>query len=462
MSSDVSPPEARQRISDRHRTLIAAGIALVALGIALWWGFSRPLEGSPLSDDAPTSVATVPTVAPGAPGEVTAAAGLPAAQPLTDDVLADVDTLWTLATFHGNVPDAQGGNALAGPTVLYLVSPSGDAFQVANLTAIGADRLVAWDSARNMALLGFEQGVAVRSYDLDSRAVGPAIDPCDGATPTGPGAAFAHKGNWRLYTECFRAESGADGGPSTFIHAVTVGDRGELANNRGVVSPAQGSTVTLAHGAQIVSGLHVGYDEDGAFLEDEYHTELTAHLADGGTVALPLPDGYQFCDVVGPGRGTTVAAFCTAGAEGSLWELPLNGDAPLEAIGTTRLPVNAEGELLRVAASCAADSILAVQFAGDDPGESTLLVLDRLVLRPVAIDQLPATACLGALGSTFVIGGPEGLAYASFDTGEVAVVLRAPTPGQLGLNPDQWVRGVTDGTPVSPAGAEDQGVAIAP
>jgi hypothetical protein len=439
------------RDAERRRTWIAIAIASVALVFAVWWAATNPFEPGP--GLAPTTTPSpLATMAPLPQGEVTAAAGLPDALPLTDEVLAQVESLWSLVTFRGDVVNDQGGVLLAGPTILYLVSPAAEVFQVANMDALGADALVAWDSTRGVALLAFDDGEEVRTYDMASGTLGPAIDPCDGGTPLSLTVGTAGGTNWRLYTSCRDKDS-----DSTFINATSVGDRGELIWDDNLVHVAQKDSLKVSRDIHLLSRI----DSLEAPAGDAASTTQWLEI-DGVERPAPSPEFMPICEVIGPGRQGAIAARC-ANARGALiWELPTDGADPLRVIRADQFPVDSRGEELVRAASCAAGGALAVQWTNEAATEGILTLTQDREFTTVMIDQHPASHCFGTSGTHMLIGGPEGLSLLDTATGTVQPLIVSPTPAQLGLDPDQWVRGAVATYPDPLAGAEHQGVILSP
>ncbi|PKQ27003.1 MAG: hypothetical protein CVT64_00700 [Actinobacteria bacterium HGW-Actinobacteria-4] len=446
---------ARQE-AERRRTLIALVIAGVALAFAVWWGVTKPFEPSPGPDPAATD-SPIPTTAPIPQGRVTAAAGLPDALPLTDAVLAQVESLWSLVTFRGNVVTEQGTVLLGGPTVLYLVSPVGEVYEVTNMDTLRADALVAWDSRRDVALLAFNNNTEVRSYSLTTGAVGPAIDPCDGGTPLAPSTGTVGEANWRLYTYCVDGD-----GDFSYLHSASVGDRGDLVWDNSVVYVPLERSLKVSGDVHITSAIDRPAPTTDAPSPSPTPASRQWIEVDGAELEAPSPPNYPVCDVVGAGRNGTVVAHCVNARAGFLWELPTDGSIPIRVMRVHEFPVDAMGEEMMRVTSCAAGDALAVQWASVDGAEGALTLIQGQAVTTVAINQQPATHCFGVSGIHMLIGGPEGLAFLDTTTGAVRQLITAPTPQQLGLDPGEWVGGVVATEPNAVAGAEHQGVILAP
>ena len=187
----VSRRAFRRRLA-RRAGAIAAAAGIAALAVSAAWPLahrSDPVapEPSPSVTAAPAPVPTVsatlppqpepvpsPVAAPVVPytvtGGVTVSQYLPAAQPVSADVWGKVSAGWILAVYEGglldsgrttagilyapySVPDFGAGDAVAGPRVLYLVAPTGEVYEVANLTDLGVGDVLAWDVGRGVALV---------------------------------------------------------------------------------------------------------------------------------------------------------------------------------------------------------------------------------------------------------------------------------------------------------------------
>ncbi|MCJ7827023.1 MAG: hypothetical protein MUP36_02135 [Demequinaceae bacterium] len=160
---------------------------------------------SPLPTPAPEpSPVTIPEVPYEMVGGVTISQYLPAAEAIAPEVWGEVTSGWTLAAFEGGLmdstrqqnwdgPDILGYTygpdiAVPGPKVLYLVSPEGQAYEVANLTEIGVGDVLAWDAQREVALVtdqysGYSQTSdrIFATLDLRSGVLGPWFSVGDGA-----------------------------------------------------------------------------------------------------------------------------------------------------------------------------------------------------------------------------------------------------------------------------------------
>lgn len=473
-TEEIPPIQPRPRTEppkrDSTRTWIAVGLIAIAGLVAIGWALTQPI-----SMDEPSPGATTPEPStPIAQGQVTAAAGLPQAEPLTDDAIAAMSDAWILAAFDG-AAYGQGTGRLTGPTVLYGIDADGTAYEVVNMTELGADALMAWDPDRAMVLFrrDNQSSSALHAYDIATGALAPAIDPCAGYEQASPATAESVGDGWRLYSLCRDSANPDDTwAQSVFMHTTTVDDAGQLIPDRGVVAPPQGRFVTVVGDTHVTwgypdepepadDGPSASPGADGAREPTGLTPDVIARRADGASILLDTPPGAYWCSVSGPGRGDTVALLCVDRArEGIIVaEAPLDGS---QARTTTESFPGIGVNVVSTGLSCATDTVLALQIPAGPDFPAHLLASDGGQAEEVSLIHEPAQACYGSRDGRLLIGGVEGLGWYDPSDGVTRMLLTSPTPTMLGMNEDHWVQGVlTLDLPFLPLGvAGSQGVLL--
>ncbi len=271
-------------------------------------------EPSPTSSLAPapmpsaSSVDTLYSVADG----VTVSEYLPAAQPATQEVWDRVGSGWVLAAFEGGltasgedpgvgrVIDSYQDDTTTGPRVVYLVSPEGEVFEAANLTALGVDNLLGWSVDRGTALVGVGKApqtpfdAPVYVLDLETGTLSAGVVPC----PDQPGRFSADPvdGGWRIAGTCSGLDTGVEF--ETFIDD----------DAREIVSPWAPAQFPGDHYYRVVAGGNMiemvgGTLGKEAAKSGESRLQLTAPGGSPRDVALPAaPDG---------GTGVSCAPFAS-------------------------------------------------------------------------------------------------------------------------------------------------------
>jgi hypothetical protein len=467
----AAQPPREAPTQDTRRIWLGLGLVAAALLVAVWWGLTQPISMGEAPSSAPPSP-TPPTNE--ASGQVTAAAGLPDAQPLTNDVIAALDDQWILAAFDGGAY-GMGSGRLTGPTVLYGIDPEGTTYEMANLTDLGAMTVVAWDPDRAVVLVITDGAVpALRAYDLATGSLSPTIDPCAGYEQAGSTTARAYEGHWRVYSLC-RDETVPDDatwGEAVFVNSTTVDDQGQLITDRGTVSTSPGRYLMLVGDTPVTwaypdepdpNGLQPSASPDapGEAADPPLTPQVLAHRADGATVMIDTPAQARWCRAAGPGRGQTVALACVnRDASGALVsEAPFDGSSTFATrswpgIGVTDVSSSH---------TCATDTVLALQAPASATAPVRLLVDhgDDDPTQITMVDEV-AQACFGSRDGRLLVGGVEGLGWYNPAGGTTEMLLQSPTPSMLGMDPDQWVQGVITPFPmVFPLDAtSSQGVLI--
>ncbi|MBN2176501.1 MAG: hypothetical protein JW722_02460 [Demequinaceae bacterium] len=209
IGASVSRRARRRRVVRSGGTIIAAAVGIGLVGSVGWSVVTHndPIapkpSPSPSASESPSptpgpepSPVTVPDVPYEVVDGVTVSQYLPEAEAITPEVWDEATSGWTLAAFEGGLMDPSrrqnwGGTdilgytygpdiAVPGPRVLYLVSPDGRTYEVANLTDMGVGDVLAWDAQREVALVtdrysGYGQTSSriFATLDLRSGVLGP-------------------------------------------------------------------------------------------------------------------------------------------------------------------------------------------------------------------------------------------------------------------------------------------------
>jgi hypothetical protein len=416
--------------------LLVALVALVS-GIAFGWFDSGGSPGpGPSGTAAPTLTPTPSTTATPTSfvdRPVTKGPHVPSASALTADVLAAAGSGWVVA-----IDDTSQVNTANNPytvtsdqKILYLISPDGTRYELANLDGIGLNKpdLVAWDYARDVLLME-QAGTTLNVFDMASGAVTSSWTFC----PGGYGSARygeARGGNWVVRAGC----------EGTGVDA--------LYTDAGVVVP---STIQVA--PPMVTNFDIGIMQVRYEFEGTVDKKYLAYSPDGASEPLPW-SALSYCDTpLGKGRGDTLAVLCYSDAgKISIEELPVDGTPPHEVVSTAQLDGFAmahggfgPGEYgLTGYWSDSARGI--VQFWFGD-ANSRLGVLNGGTVEAVGADaSYPFRRVHAVSGTSALVSGGGGLWWVNFD-GAAPVVLLPPagsgTPVQT-VGTDGYMIGMDDG-----------------
>jgi hypothetical protein len=366
-------------------------------------------SGTPSPTTAASATATVAADTIVTPRPVTTGTGVPSAGELHDATFTSVTSGWVLTVFDAGTYDAS-HNPLPGTRLVYLVSPSGERFEVAHFAADREADVAAWNVAAGKALLVFH-GFDYAVLDIATGAVGPTWELC-GTHPVTAVVAPQADGTWAFRGACIGAQidgvysdAGADVSPASYFKS-----------QFGTWSADLG-------GAQVAI---VTYDTPQLFL-------ITAPgWSDPAETYKPA--GVDACNPLGPGRAGTIAVGCAHGAHASAWELHANGDA------ATQLVTEAQVDAFTAAATGPG----VPQFVGNCVvgGQEVLEVatVGRAAafasgagLTQVSIGETAAAEyCWGASGSTGLFSG-QGSLWTSVQGGAtvpMALVTGAKVPGE--------------------------------
>ncbi|MCJ7827276.1 MAG: hypothetical protein MUP36_03445, partial [Demequinaceae bacterium] len=381
--------------------LLLAIIALLLGVVFEWWGGGKASPSpTPTSSASPSPPAS--SVAPPAFVErpVTVGPYVPDAEELTAVILASAGSGWVVAIDdttqidtavepHPITPDQK---------ILYLISPVGVRYELANLDGIGLTEpnLVAWDSTRGFLLL-VEDRHELNVFDMATGAVASSWTPCVGEGGVLYGE--ARGGNWLVRGTC--EGDGFDG---------LYTDTGTLVPS-GIVGAGPYLTV------KDVGDVQVQYEFEG--LVDE---KFIAFYLNGTSAPLPWSTAGD-CYPLGKGRGETLAMYCYSNTGHlSVWELPVNGTPPVEVVTSDQLEEFAAnkggfGPYDFWVSGYRSDSALQiVQFGLGD--QIRLGVLYGGTVEGVSADpSYPFRRCHAVSGTSALVSGGGGLWWVNLDVG---------------------------------------------
>ncbi len=407
--------------------ILLVAIILLLLGIVFgWWGDNESTVPSPTP-----SASANPTTSPSDSPEfvarpVTVGDYVPSAEAVTVNVLASAGSGWVVAIDDTTQIDTSVEPPVVTPDdrILYLISPVGDRYELANLDGIGLDApdLVAWDYDRGLVLIEQDR-TTLNVFDVATGQIASSWTFC----PGGAGKALygeARDGNWLVRGGC--EGSGVDG---------LYTDDGTLVPSS-IVGHDPFTTVVD------VGDVQVTWEWEG--LVDQ---KFVAVYPDGTSQLLSWTDAADDCYPLAKGRGPTVAMYCYADAGRlSIWELPIDGATPIEVVTSDQLEgfATAEGgygpDEYWVQDYCSDSALRVVQFAlGLGEPVARLGVLYGGTVE--AVGQVPFVyrACHAAEGTSSLVSGDGHLWWVDFDAGPDVTLL----PGQSAGSPIQVVG--TDG-----------------
>ena len=301
---DVVRPKRRHR---GFRIAASAAVVLVVAGavvlvVAQPWNRAEPVASPSAGQSTgvtPTKTAAAtpsPSASAHVIGTVTTDPNLPPAKPLESGLLASAGEGWSLVSYNAaDVGDASKN----GPVILYLVSPDGDVYEVANLGTDGG-RIVAWapGSPRVLILRGTDQGRYFRTVEVLDLETGASV----GSFPLPPGveamsATFTRPTGQNIVVS---AAGGANGWLKRFSPTGQ-----ELATLLSATDPNVRPDGIINFDPTWI------YGQDGTFAVVNYHG-LSRVTADGATTTpIPLPAGTLECWPIRWWDGSQLLARCT-------------------------------------------------------------------------------------------------------------------------------------------------------
>jgi hypothetical protein len=404
--------------------LLLAIIALLA-GIVLGWFDTGGGTPSPGASASPTVSHSPEDLSGFVERGVTPGEYVPSAEVLTLDVLVSAGSGWVLAIDDTSQIDTAvdpHSISASGPKILYLISPDGTRYEVANLNTLGlmAPDLVAWDNLRDLILIE-EQGSTLNVFDMATGEISSLWTFCEDTGYIESGQ--ARSDNWLVRGGC--QGEGIDG---------VYTDAGSLTTS-GYPIVGLGSDLTVID----VGDVQVSWEWEGSVEE-----KFLATFPDGSTDPLPWSAAGE-CYPLDKGNGATVAMYCDSGTgHYSVWELPVDGSSPYQVISSTQW----EDFLWTAAALTPEDNIAPQRYCsgGTFPmvqanlgDELRLGILNAGMLESAGPLPFRYRACHAVAGSWALLSGNGHLWWYDFATGGEVVML----PGRDAGSPIQVVG--TDG-----------------
>ena len=423
----VSARVRRGRALRAVRTGVVAVAVIGAIGVGGAYGLAALRDNTPavpgpaLSPSISAAPSPDPETSEGA--TVTLGEGLPSAAPLSDEVLASVDSGWVLALFDSTFRPGL-GEPSQGQRVLYLVSPRGERYEVTNLTRYSELYLIGWDTERNVALLvdarstlvsvGFGPGGMV--YERQFCGEGGSLS----GRPLGDG-------EWLLRGFC--SGEALDG---------RYADDGTLLGSEEIVQGGEGITV------MDVGDTQVRYE-----FEKPPEESYIAYRADGSQVALQPVGPTTQCFPNGASLTGGLAVQCWGeGDATSIWNLDLEGGDPTPiAVPETLDAIEAaSGGALPAAGALFTGYCLAGQHEALLTSHPAVAVLGEDGPTILSNGEYRATMCLGGVGDTILVVGQGPLWTWNARSGEIVTLLPVPEPGDDGV----WVGAAEGGALIHP------------
>lgn len=394
--------------------LLVAIIALLA-GIAFGWfdtGDGTPSPGS--SASATTSASPTPTAGPAFVERMpTEGDYVPSAEILTPDVLASAGSGWVVAidnTSQINTAIDPHTVSAQGPTILYLISPAGVRYELANLDTIGltAPDLVAWDYSRDLLLLEQDR-TTLNVFDMATGSVASSWTFCasgDGYARYGE----ARDGNWLVRGGC--QGDGIDG-----IYT----DAG---------APFTGPYPIVGLGTADLTVYDFGDTQVAYKFEGMVDEKYVAYYPDGTSASLPWNAG-AYCDYpITKGRGDTLAMSCSSDTSIlSIWELPIDGSLPYEVVSASQLEEFAmdnggfgPGEF-GIEGYWSDSALGIVKFWLGDRNPRLGVLYGGTVGAVSADVSYPFRRCHAVEGTSALVSGGGGLWWVDFDAGPEPIVM---------------------------------------
>lgn len=416
----------RQRAIRTARTGAIALALVAAVGVGGAYGLGAIRDSAPAVPGpvASPSVSAAPSPS-GSPGEVgrsvTVGAGIPSAHPLTGAVLASAGSGWVLAMFDSTFRES-GMDPIDGQRMLYLVSPAGERYEVANLAQYQSPVLAAWDTDRNVAFLVDSRYVAL-TVDLATGEVTHEWQFCgEGGSLTARSLGGAE---WLLRGSC--SGSTLDG---------RYADDGTPLGADGVVQGGEGVTV------MDVGDVQVRYEFEMPPAES-----YVAYRADGSHVALKPVGPTTACYPLGPSLTGGLAVQCwDSGGAVSIWNLDLAGGAPspIGVPATVAAIEAASGGPLPDPTAVLSGYCIAGNHEALITSHPAVAVLGEDGPTVLSDGTFRATACHGGVGDTVMVSGAGPLWTWNARTGETVTLLPVPAVVPASGAEGVWV-GVSEG-----------------
>lgn len=391
--------------------LLLAIIALI-LGLLLGWfdssGDPDPAASTPGTTAGPSAD---PGATTGAFGTVTTGAYVPEAEALTSAVLASAGSGWVVAIDDTTQIDTSTSPATttAGDKILYLISPVGVRYELANLDSLGLDspNLVAWDQPRDLVLLS-EDNADLKVLNMATGAIGSSWTYCGDPSPIHSGQ--ARGGNWLVRGGC--QGEGFDG----------------IYTDAGVLVPS-----TIVGAGAFFTVNDIGPVQMQHEFERAPDERFMAFYADGTSATIPSSVAGD-CYPLGKGRGATLAVYCYSDTgDLSVWDLPVDGSAPHQVVTASQLVDFAMAAAglgagdFWVTDFCSDSALAVIQFSLGDAAQ--LGVLYGGTVEEVGPAARPYQTCHAAEGTAALVSGGGVLDWVDFDSGSSVNLLPGTTLG---------------------------------
>jgi len=403
---------------------------------------AEPVETvSPSPEPTEPSAAPVPTIIEytyDAAAGLTSSANLPEASAITPEIWDEVTSGWVIATYGGGLLEHDPFGPLGadyyppaapGPRVVYAVSPGGETFEVANLTELGFDDLVAFDppSRRGLAYASESGDLAV--VDLESRTVLQTVPYCANYGRT----AERLEAGWVVASSCYS---------DNVALALVIGDDG-------VVTPLADAVnrVVVALGGDPAADFRTAYAwVRGSVIQARTIEPDTGEMypslwtLDGEPVPLDLPfapsaGGYSMgCSLDAPLSPGVIGYHCDRMAENADGEPELGTiEHTFYEIDVAERTVTEVGSRYRslpeagVEEACRANDVTYLKTYSQQAGGGPLgiAVADGHELQPVSPDAAFIQECVGTSGDDAFFTG-TGQLWRLSRSGEWTMLLGTP------------------------------------
>ena len=402
------------RLSGRVMAGVVAVIAVLVLAVvaffAGWWPFADAAPEpsptpTPTFSPSPSVTETPPPVF--VPRQVTVAPHVPDSELLTEEVLGSAGSGWVVAIYDATTVDSLAVET-PGPRVLYLISPEGTRYELANLDVLGflTPDVVAWDGERDMVLL-MDNLAQAKVFSMVTGAVESSWEVCP---RKGYVRGSARDGAWLLRGSC--DGDGVDG---------LYDDTGAEVSSA-IVGKGFGFTVFDVGDVQVQSEFETAPD-----------SRFVAFYPDGTEAVIPS-EAFGDCYMIGTGAGETFVAYCyaaTGDATIDIWEFPVDGSEPTNVITAAQLEafrvdlgVPSPADYF-VTGYCATSDLRIVEVTWD---QSRLGLLRDGTLEALSEPPHAFRHCLAASGTEALVSGDGLLWLADVETGEAVEMLPGSAP----------------------------------
>lgn len=436
MAREVTRKAKRRRAIRQSATVLVAGVFLGVAGFGGYLAYDRLSDKvgpvifpSPTDGSQPSPTAGWPEVAD---RTVTTGPGLPVAVALTDEAYATADTGWVLAIFD-STQRLLNKDPVEGERVLYLISPIGERYEVANLTRYGSLHLAAWDTDRQVALI------------VDGRYIAMTLDLATGEVThkwqfCGEGGSLTAKDlpgeEWLLRGFC-------SGEPLDGVYS----DDFTFVTGEGIVKGGEGITVTD------IGDVQVRYEFEMAPAQS-----FRAYHPDGTETAMEPVGDYMACYPAGPSKlGGLVVTCWDDNGDVTVWNLDFDG-GPATQIASTEIlfdlaaqsmvPLPLEGAVFT--GYCSTETLEAVETSHPAVavigGESDIFGILIMVDGRYHL----ASGCYGGVGDTLLLTG-DGVLWtwtqnAGNPNGDIVILVPVPDMSDNG----EWVGAAEGGAIIHP------------